>query len=269
MSTDAEVRDLALTVWGGRITMHIKAMGRGEPLVYLHPAGGLTLDPFLMELSTRYTVYAPEIPGTSAGDSNAIYKVDSLSDLVLIYEETIRKLSLPASPAAVGPSFGGMLAAELASYFPTLFRKVVLCDPIGLWRPDLPIADWMTIPPSGLPALLFSNPDSPGAKRMFTPPSDPELAVTLQSARVWALGCTGKFVWPLPEKGLRSRLHRMATPTLIIWGEDDALIPVAYAQEFAQAISGSRVEIVRQCGHVPQVERQETTLALVLGFLAA
>ena len=269
MSPDLDVRDLALKAWGGRLTMHVKTMGRGEPLVYLHPAAGLAIDPFLMELSRRYTVYAPEVPGTSTGDPNAIYEVDSLSDLVLIYEETIRTLALPATPVVVGPSFGGMLAAELASHLPKLFKKVVLCDPFGLWRADLPIADWMTVPPSGLPGLLFKNPESPAAKRMFTPPPDPEQGVLLQSARVWALGCTGKFVWPIPEKGLHFRLHRIVAPTLIIWGEDDLLIPVAYAKEFAQAIGGSRVEIVQQCGHVPQVEQQEATLGLVLGFLGA
>ena len=46
---------------------------------------------------------------------------------------------------------------------------------------------------------------------------------------VWARGCTGKFVWPIPEKGLRTRLHRVTAPTLIVWGADDALIPVGYA----------------------------------------
>ena len=268
MSAALDVRERALDVWGGRITMRVKTAGRGAPLVYLHPASGLNFDPFLAELSTRYTIYAPEVPGTSAGDPNAIHQVDSLSDLVLIYEETITRLELPGTPVVLGQSFGGMLAAELASCFPKLFAKVVLCDPIGLWRPDLPIANWMTTPAAGLPALLFKDPGCAAAKAMFTPPSDPALAVNLMSSMVWALGCTGKFVWPIPEKGLGARLHRVMAPTLIVWGEDDALTPVGYAREFGDAIRGSRVEIVRDCGHIPQAEQLETTLALVLRFLA-
>jgi pimeloyl-ACP methyl ester carboxylesterase len=262
-----DVRERAIDVWGGRITMRVKTAGRGAPLVYLHPAAGLTFDPFLEQLSTHYTIYAPEVPGTSAGDPYAIQQVDSLSDLVLIYEETLAKLELPATPVVLGQSFGGMLAAELASHFPKLFGRVVLCDPIGLWRPDLPIANWMTTPASGLPALLFKNPDCAAAKAAFAPPPDPAVAVDRLSAMVWALGCTGKFVWPIPEKGLRARLHRLTAPTLIIWGQDDALIPVGYAAEFAQEIRGSRVEIVQDCGHIPQAEQQATTLALVLEFL--
>jgi pimeloyl-ACP methyl ester carboxylesterase len=267
MSPGVDVRERALDVWGGRITMRVKTAGQGAPLVYLHAASGLTFDPFLVDLSTRYTIYAPEMPGTSAGDPNAIHQVDNLSDLVLIYEETIAKLELPAAPVVLGPSFGGMLAAELASYFPTLFAKVVLCAPLGLWRPDLPIANWMTTPASELPALLFKDPGCAAAKATFAPPSDPALAVNLISSMVWARGCTGKFVWPIPEKGLRARLHRVTAPALIVWGKDDALIPVGYASEFGDAIRGCRIEILRDCGHIPQAEQLEATLAVVRRFL--
>jgi pimeloyl-ACP methyl ester carboxylesterase len=267
MSATLQIGERALDVWGGRVSLRVKTAGHGAPLVYLHPAAGLSFDPFLAELSTDYTILAPELPGTSAGDSNAIHEVDGLTDLVLIYEEAITKLDLSATPVVVGQSFGGMLAAELASYFPRLFAKVVLCDPIGLWRPDLPIANWMTTAASELPALLFKNPDCGAAKAMFTPPSDPASAVAALSSMVWALGCSGKFVWPIPEKGLHKRLHRLVAPTLIVWGEHDALVPVSYAREFEARIAGSRVEIVRDAGHIPQAEQMETTLAFVRNFL--
>ena len=269
MSLPLDVRERALDVWGGRITLRVKTVGRGALLVYLHPASGLEFDPFLASLSSEFSIYAPEVPGTSAGDPNAIQLVDDLSDLVLIYEEAITQLELGEPPVVIGQSFGGMLAAELASYFPRLFRKVVLCDPIGLWREDLPIANWMTTPALQLPALLFKDPDCAAARAIFTPPPDPALAVTLISQFVWALGCTGKFVWPIPEKGLRQRLHRVTAPTLIVWGEDDSLVPAAYANEFGTAIANSRVEIVRDAGHIPQAEQMETTLAIVRDFLAA
>lgn len=267
MSESLAIGEHAITVWGGRITLRVKTIGRGAPLLYLHPAAGLHFDPFLVALSSDYTIFAPEVPGTSAGDPDAIRAVDNLTDLVLIYEETISKLGLAATPIVLGQSFGGMLAAELASFFPKLFAKVVLCAPIGLWKPDLPIANWMTTSSAGLPALLFKNPECEAAKAMFTPPSDPAAFVAAMSSMVWTLGCTGKFVWPIPEKGLHKRLHRIKAPTLIIWGEDDALIPVGYAREFGAAIAGSRVEIVRNAGHIPSAEQMETTLALVRDFI--
>lgn len=55
------------------------------------------------------------------------------------------------------------------------------------------------------------------------------------ASMVWALGCTGKFCWPIPDRGLAKRLHRVTAPTLIVWGEEDGLFSVAYAEEFARA----------------------------------
>jgi pimeloyl-ACP methyl ester carboxylesterase len=267
MTGTLEISERTLDVWGGRISLRVKTAGRGAPVVYLHPAAGLFFDPFLATLGSDFSIFAPELPGTSAGDADAIHAVDGLFDLVLIYEEAIAKLGLDTTPMVIGQSFGGMLAAELASCFPRLFAKVVLCDPIGLWRPDLPIANWMTTPPSELPALLFKDPACAAAKAMFTPPADPAVAVAAASSTVWAMGCSGKFVWPIPEKGLHKRLHRLVAPTLIVWGEDDRLIPVEYARELGAAITNSRVEIVPDAGHIPQAEQMEATLALVRGFL--
>jgi pimeloyl-ACP methyl ester carboxylesterase len=268
MSSDSiDIRERAVDVWGGRLKLRLKTAGSGPPLLYFHPAAGLHFDPFLAALGESYTVCAPEHPGTSAGDPDAIHLVDDLWDLVLIYEEAIRKLALPGVPVAIGQSFGGMIAAELAANFPALFEKLVLLDPIGLWRADLPVANWMTTPNTALPALLFKDPQCPAAKAMFTPPADSAKATAALANMIWALGCTGKFTWPIPDRGLAKRLHRITASTLVVWGADDALIPAAYAAEFGKAIIGSRIEIVPNCGHIPQLEQSTTTLKLVLDFL--
>jgi pimeloyl-ACP methyl ester carboxylesterase len=268
MSTTAPpITDHAVAVWNDRITVHFKVIGTGPPVVYLHPAAGLAFDPFLLELSERHTIYAPEVPGTSAGDPHAIHQVDDLHDLILIYEEAIRALQLAEPPVAIGQSFGGMLAAELDAHYPNLFSKLVLLAPIGLWREDAPLANWMEAPAAELPGMLFHDPAGPAAKAMLTPPDDPEAAIAMQSGLVWALGCTGKFVWPIPERGLHKRLHRITAPTLIVWGENDNLNPVAYAAELASQIAGSRAEVIPSCGHIPQVEKSSETLGLVQQFL--
>ena len=262
------LRERAVEVWGGRLAIRVKTAGAGPPLVYFHPAAGLHFDPFLEALSAEYTVIAPEHPGTGEGDADAIHAVDDLWDLVLIYEEALRALDLECPVVAIGQSFGGMMAAELAAHRPDLFQRLVLLAPIGLWREDLPIANWIMTPPEELPALLFRDPQCPAARAMFTPPDDPGEALAATAGLIWALGCTGKFVWPIPDRGLAKRLHRVAAPTLIVWGEDDALIPSAYAREFGSRIAGSRVQILPDCGHIPQLERGGETLKMVRGFLA-
>jgi pimeloyl-ACP methyl ester carboxylesterase len=86
---------------------------------------------------------------------------------------------------------------------------------------------------------------------------------------MWALACTGKFVWPIPDRGLRKRLHRITAPALLIWGRHDGIIPVEYAQEFASLLPNSRVEIIEEASHAPQMEQLQTTLSLVRDFLGS
>jgi pimeloyl-ACP methyl ester carboxylesterase len=265
--TATPIEDRTVQVWNGRVNLNFKVSGSGSPLVYLHPAAGLVWDPFLSAMAENHTVYAPECPGTTLGDPHAIHEVDDLHDLILIYEEGIRALGLSEPAILVGQSFGGMLAMELAAHFPDLFSRLVLLGAIGLWHEDAPLAYWMEAGPADLPPMLFHDPSGPAATAMFTLPDDPDVAVAMQAGLVWALGCTGKFCWPIPDRGLDKRLHRIRTQTLIVWGENDALNPVVYAHELGNRIAGSRVEIFPECGHIPQMEKYEETVAVVRDFL--
>jgi pimeloyl-ACP methyl ester carboxylesterase len=268
LDSTPQISEEAVDLWGGRLTMRVNVAGAGAPLLYLHPAGGLAWDPFLSWLATRYTVYAPELPGTSAGDPYAIHAVDELSDLVLVYEELVRRLGLQR-PVLVGQSFGGMLAAELAAAYPGITEKLVLLDPVGLWREDAPIANPIAAAPHELPGMLFHDPAGAAARAFLEPPADPEAATAATAAMVWALGCAGKFLWPVFDRGLRNRGHRITAATLIVWGEQDAVIPAVYAAEFQALIPDSQVVLVPECGHIPQVEQLEHTSAAVAGFLSA
>ena len=257
-----------VSTWDDRIALQFRVIGSGPPLVYLHPAGGLVWDQFLERLSRHYTIYAPYFPGTAPGDTFAIHQVDDIFDVVLAYEGALRALGLVGAPV-IGQSFGGMLAAELASVFPSLFSRVVLLDPAGLWTKELPWnLDFMSVPPDQLPGLLFEDPTGEGARAMFPIPTSPEEALAGAVAGIWTLGCVAKFLWPVPDRGLSKRLHRITAPTLIMWGDKDRLIPVAYAHEYGRRIANSTVEIVPDCGHIPQVEKTDSTLASVTRFLA-
>src|SRR5207248_9360855 len=81
-------------------------------------------------------------------------------------------------------------------------------------------------------------------------------------------GCTTKFAWPIADHGLGRRLHRVQVPTLIVWGREDALVPVGYAKEFGSRIAGSRVEVLDDCGHVVQVDQPGRSWTAISGFLA-
>lgn len=264
---NTRIEERIVETWAQRIRLRVKVGGSGPPLVYLHPAGGLIWDEFLTQLSDRYTIFAPEFPGMNPADSFSIHQLDDLFDVVLAYEEALRSLELMGAPV-IGQSFGGMLAAELGSCFPSLFSKMVLLAPIGLWNAEHPWSlDFISGPPDARPNLLYLDPMAPGPKAMWTAPSDPEQALDRAVTSSWALGCAAKFLWPIPDRGLVKRLHRISAPTLIVWGAEDKVIPVAYAQEFGKRIRGSRVEVIGNCGHIPQVEQMQATLDIVSRFL--
>lgn len=263
------VRDETAEVWDGRLRLHVKVAGDGPPLLFFHPLSGLAWDPLLTQLAGRHTVYAPEHPGTSPGDPHAISHVQTFWELLLCYEELTRGLGLDR-PAALGHSFGGMVAADLAATFPRLFSKLVLLSPVGLWRDDapIPLMEMVAGPPEDIPKYLFAHPDSDAARAALAFPADPELIPRAIAQSAWNIGCTTKFAWPIADHGLDRRLHRVRVPTLIVWGRDDALIPVAYASEFGSRIADSQVEVIDDCGHELQADQPERTWITVSKFLA-
>ena len=268
MSTPTMIETRTVSTWGDQIRLQVKVFGTGPALIYLHPLGGFVRDDFLDELARTHTVYAPELPGTSADDPFAIHKVNDIFDLVLVYEEALRKLGVRGAPV-IGQSFGGMLAAELASCFPDLFGQVALLGPAGLWFADKPwTLEVLTGPPSNLPSLLFSDPSAERPRAMLALPDDATAAVDALAHLTWTMGCGAKFLWPVPDRGLVRRLHRISAPVLVVWGEDDRIIPSSYAHEYGKRIAGSTVHILPGSGHIPQVEQMEATLELVSAFLA-
>jgi len=264
-------QDRVVTAWRDQVETRVKVAGSGPPVVFLHGAYGLTWDPFLDGLSKNHTVYAPEHPGTTPGNPDAIAPIDNLWDLVLYYYELFDALGLE-SPPVIGHSFGGMVAAEVAATNPARVGKLVLIDPIGLWRDDHPVRNWMMIGMADLPKYLFADQNGPLAQMMSAAVTNltkngGEAAVEGQIQMMWSLACTAKFVWPIPDKGLKKRLHRIKAPTLIVWGKQDGLNPPIYADEFSQRVSGSRVELIENAGHVPHLEQMATVSELVEGFL--
>jgi pimeloyl-ACP methyl ester carboxylesterase len=235
-------------------------------VVFLHGPWGLAWGAFLDALAKRFTVYAPEHPGTTPGEPDAVQHVDNVWDLVLCYDELLDHLRLD-EVMLVGHSFGAMMACEVAALRPARVRRLALIDPIGLWRDDAPVINWMLLSPQELPGQVFEAPDGAEAKALFSIPEEPEDAALARTRLAWAMGSTGKFMWPIPDKGLKKRIHRIAAPTLLIWGEGDRLVPRVYADEFARRLREARIELVKGAGHAPHIEQPETTARLVEAFL--
>ena len=257
-------------VLNGRLDITVNIAGRGKPLVYLHSAGGFYWDDFLDELANHYKVYVPHFPGTAPGRPNDIDMIDNLWDAVLAYDDLLAGLKLK-KVRLIGHSFGGMLAAELAAQRRESIKKLVLIAPIGLYREDAPYtcASWCALSPAETMEVLFHDPNHPRVVKRMTPPPGQEASDLWQVHFIWTLGCTAKIIWPIPDKGLKKRIHRITAPSLVVWGENDRLIPPLYAEELGKSIPHTEVFMLPHCGHEPPLEQMELLRDKVTSFLAA
>ncbi|MGH7331597.1 MAG: alpha/beta fold hydrolase [Candidatus Rokuibacteriota bacterium] len=235
-------RQQLVTVWGGAVTFQVLSAGRGPALVYFHSfheRGGWP--PFLAELARRHTVYAPVHPGVAR--STGVEHLDDHVDLILAYDELLAALGLRAAHL-VGHFFGAMVAAEIAAVFPARARSLVLVSPLGLWRDDAPSADVLILPAGELAPVLWKDPLSEAAGAWATLPATEEENIEAQIESIARRAAMGKFVWPIPDRGITKRLHRIAAPTLILWGDEDRANPVVYAGEWQRRVKGAALQLL-------------------------
>jgi len=245
-----------------RVPVRYYEGGTGQPLVFLHGAGGLDLDlGFLDSLATKFHVYAPLVPGY--GDSEECAELRDMLDFTLHTWDVVDRLGVK-DPVLVGFSMGGMIASEMAAIAPNDISRLALIAPAGLWLDDHPVADFFSMMPYELPKYLFHDAVA-GAKAFQAAGdmSDPKFlqAFLVQNAR--QLGAAGKILFPIPERGLSSRLYRIKARTLVIWGESDKLIPPVYAKAFQRAIPRADVVMIPEAGHVVPFEKPAEVISAI------
>jgi pimeloyl-ACP methyl ester carboxylesterase len=172
--------------------------------------------------------------------------------------------------------------ADLLAAFPLKLSPLLWADPAGQAAEEAMTAltGLDDGPSPGEPSSPAARPASPGraaaapaspggaAAGVQSPPGVQAPAAALALQRMLpGLATVGRFLWPLPDKGLARRLHRVAAPTLIIWGAEDRLIPPTYATDLAGRIPGSRVELVAGAGHMVTMERPDEVARLLEPFL--
>jgi pimeloyl-ACP methyl ester carboxylesterase len=252
-------------IYGGFEVNPVLVKGEGGATVYLHGIIGQEWGSFLDGLSTQRRVYAPAHAGSNEPDELA--KLDSIHDLVIYYDELFTELGLDQVDL-IGHSFGGMVAAEIAAAYPDRVRRLVLIDPLGLWRDDLPVEDYLLIPQDRQNALLLGDVSNDAVRTRLALLEDQKEQIQSMLHRITSLASASHFLWPIPERGLAKRLHRVKAETLVIWGEDDRFISPAYAEDFARQIAGTQIEIIPGAGHSPHIEQSTRVLDRVQRFLS-
>jgi pimeloyl-ACP methyl ester carboxylesterase len=247
------VRDKSIQMYEG---------GQGNPLLYLHGAGTYWWMPVHDRLAAARRVYLPVHPGFGA--STGLGDIEEIEDLVFHTLDVMDALKLDAVEI-VGLSLGGWLAAELALRYPQRVKRLVLVDAAGLRLPGVPMANLFLAPVAKARALLFHDPESQLAKTMVpdTPPPD-RMEAILRGREAAA-----RLLWNphVRYRKLTSRLDRIKVPTLVVWGADDRLIPLAYGEAYQKGIPDARLVTIPRCGHLPPFEHPETFAETVLDFL--
>ena len=256
------------TVTVGTKQVRLLEGGSGAPLLYLHSAG---MDVEWLEvherLAKKFRVLLPAHPGFA--DSTGLEEVDGIFDLVLHYTDLLDVLGLGAVPM-VGTSLGGWIAAEIAALYPSRAAKLVLVDAVGIWIDGTPIRELFGTRPPELAPMLFYDQDQPipTMMRAFDPKIPLPEEILLPQMK--AMEAAAKVGWNpyLHDPKLEGRLRRVTAPTLVVWGKQDGLVPLAYAEKWKRLIRGAQVTVIDRCGHLPSIEQPAALADVVTTFLA-
>lgn len=242
----------------------VKVIGSGPAVLALHGAATLEGHDWARGLADRFRVYLPFHPGF--GDSGPAPHITGMQDVVVHNLRLLGALGLDR-PHLVGHSMGGWMAAEMAAVAGESFGKLVLNAPAGLNHPDHPGADLGAIPPQELPGYLSHDPSIaaryfPGGSACpplpdFVAAREKEGAALTNILKAHGMGHPNLGRW----------LTRIPNRTLILWGENDRMLPASQAPIWAASIPDARLHIVPGVGHFALQE--DPSCITVLGdFLA-
>jgi pimeloyl-ACP methyl ester carboxylesterase len=246
----------------GPVDVDVAESGDGRPILLLHGgAGPQSVAGFAQALATsaHARVLTPTHPGFGGTPRPAW--LSSIRELAAFYRALLDELDL-TDVVVIGNSVGGWIAAELALLGSPRISGVVLVDAVGVAVPGQPVADVFALSPAELSALSYHDPD---AFRI-----DPAALTEAQQASMAAnLATLRSYGGDMTDPELLGRLSAVTLPTLVVWGASDGVVSPEYGRAYAAAIPGARFALLRDTGHLPQIEDPEALLALVREFAAA
>ncbi len=249
-------------VGGSRV--HLIKGGTGEPLLVLHGGGGSEgWLRYAQGLADRFTVYMPSHPGY--GQSERPDWLESIPDLACFYTWFMEQQGLDGV-RVIGHSMGGWLAAEIAVACRHAFSKILLVDPVGIKPQHSDIVDVFIINPAQVLELAFHDPSqAPEYQEVYGKNATPEEQETAERNREM----TVRLCWKpyMYDPRLPQLLSRVNVPARIVWGRQDKLVPLECGHLYQNAIPGSDLVIIDECGHVPQMEKPNEFLNAALEFL--
>ena len=219
------------------------------------PSGAPGLSPALQLLAdVGWEIVVPKIPGFD-GETGFTPPSSYLDWLTIFWDAVDATGALPCP--VVGASVGAMLAAELAIFRPEAVTALALLAPFGIADGDNPGFDLYATPNAERLPHLFAKGVPDSFTNRFNEKGPDEAPV----ARYLSDMAAASLLWPMGDRGLAKRRHRITAPTLIMHGDLDELIPVSTANMWGP------VETVIGAGHLIEWDAPESVAASVKALL--
>ena len=244
-------------------------VGYGPPLVLLHSllSDRVSFDAIVPELSRSFRVIVPELPGF--GRSQPV--IGELADIADRMAEAVKEASAGQAPIVLGNGYGGFVALQMAIRHPAVASRFIFAD-CGAAFSEGGREAFRNMAAASKTKGLAAITDV-AMRRLFAPAfqaQHPELMADRRAAflrtneEVFRAACT-----QLAELDLRSELHKVKVPALVVVGEHDEATPPPMSHELAALLPDARLKIIAGCAHVPQLQAPKLFLDTIADFLPA
>ena len=255
-----------VAIFGQKI--HYIEAGTGPTVILLHGLGGSTQvwQLNIAAFAEKYHVIVPDQIGFGKSDKPLVnYRIRTYVDFL---DQFCKQLKIERA-SLVGNSMGGWIATAFTAAFPDRVDKLVLVDAAGYAPPkDLDTRSFYGLNPTTregmkvLVAKVFYN------KLFLTDAAiDQAIAARLAAGDGYTINSITESIIR-GEDFLDDTVKTIKRPTLLIWGRQDGLVPLAEGEHFNKDIAGSKLVVFDQCGHMPQIERPAEFNSAVLKFLS-
>jgi pimeloyl-ACP methyl ester carboxylesterase len=250
------MRESVIEVAGTKLRQ--REAGAGAPVLFLHGAAGAGWDPLLAELSARYRVLAPEHPGF--GRAAVPDWMMGVGDVAFFYLDLLQALDL-RDAHLVGHGLGGWIAAEIAIRSTERLASLALLAPAGVESAQAPFDDIFAWTTEEFARRHFH--DQKLAREWQETQAKLDIDVVLQNRTALA-----RLAWNprMHNPQLPYWLHRIDVPTLLLWGEDDQVVPFACHEPFRRGIPQAELVALPRSGHALPIERAREVAARLAAF---
>jgi pimeloyl-ACP methyl ester carboxylesterase len=264
------------------INLNQKRFGNGDPVLCVHGLGAniFTWRHFVAPFSKQNKLILVDLRGfgSSPKPADNHYSIEQHADDIyrIILNDDLKKLTL------IGNSLGGaialLVALRLCEQEPARLSRLVLID-AGAYKEYLP--GYLKLMRTFLGKLIvYLTPSKLAAKFVLKASYYDKNKITPEQVKAYAdpiaseggrhaLLETARQCVPANSDEVISKLNRITVPTLILWGKDDAVIPLKVGELLDQALPDSKLEVIEQCGHIPQEEKPEETISSISSFINA